>query len=286
MNLSETRELLNRRSLHLRRDLGQNYLVDGPRADQLVQLAGVQDGDTVIEVGTGLGALTRAIAARASRVVTLEIDAGIVAALREEVLLPASVELHHADALKTDLASLVGNEPCARCCLVANLPYSAATPLLRVLLNQRDVFRDWSVMVQREVAARLIAEQGAKDYGSFAVLHAVAARVERLTDVAASAFFPVPNVVSSFVRVRPRDAGSGAPDNVELLRIERVIRAVFGQRRKTITNGLKAGGFGDQAPEALERAGIDARARAETIEPERLRTLAQAVFELGGFGAH
>ncbi|MEE3330565.1 MAG: 16S rRNA (adenine(1518)-N(6)/adenine(1519)-N(6))-dimethyltransferase RsmA [Myxococcota bacterium] len=285
MNLSETRNLLERRGLHLRRDLGQNYLIDGARADQLVELAGVQPGDTVIEVGTGLGALTRAIAARAERVVTLEIDGGVVRALREEQLLPGSVELQHVDALKIDLKGLVGSSPRERTCLVANLPYSSATPLLREMLDHREVFRDWSVMVQREVAARLVAEVGSKDYGSFAVLHSVAARVERLTDVAANAFFPVPNVVSTFVRVVPHRDESSPPDNQELLRIERVVRAVFGQRRKTIANGLKAGGFGAEAAAALERVGIDARVRAERVGPEGLRSLAQALYDLGSFGS-
>jgi len=285
LNLSETRELLERRGLHLRRELGQNYLIDGARADQLVELAGVQPGDTVVEVGTGLGALTRAIAERAERVVTLEIDAGVVRTLREEQLLPATVELQHVDALKTDLKGLIGSSPRERTCLVANLPYSAATPLLREMLDHREEFRDWSVMVQREVAARLVSEVGSKDYGSFAVLHSVAARVERLTDVAANAFFPVPNVVSTFVRVVPHGEESSPPDKQELLRIERVVRAVFGQRRKTIANGLKAGGFGAQAAAALERVGIDARVRAERVEPAALRSLAQALYDLGSFGS-
>ncbi|MEZ4216401.1 MAG: 16S rRNA (adenine(1518)-N(6)/adenine(1519)-N(6))-dimethyltransferase RsmA [Myxococcota bacterium] len=281
MNLARTRALLAERGLRLRRELGQNYLVDDARAAQLVAHAGVEPGDVVVEVGTGLGTLTRALAARAARVVTIEIDAGVVAALRDLALLPDAVELVHADALDVDLAALVPPPP-ARTRLVANLPYSAATPLLRRMLDLRDTFASWSVMVQREVAARLVAGAGEDDYGSFAVLHALAARVERVVDVAPQAFFPVPKVVSSFVRITPL-RGEGEPDRDELARIERVVRALFARRRKTIKNGLEGGGFGAAGLEALARVGIDARERAERLEPAALRALARALDELGAF---
>lgn len=284
MSLARTRALLAERGLHLRRALGQNYLVDEARAARLVELAGVEAGDLAIEVGTGLGALTRALAARAQRVVTIEIDAGVVAALREEALLPANVELHHADALELDLRALASDSPREQTCLVANLPYSAATPLLRRMLDLRDVYRSWSVMLQREVAARLVARAGEDDYGSFAVLHALAARVERLADVSPQAFFPVPNVVSSFVRIEPL-RGQGEPDTAELARIERVVRALFARRRKTIKNGLEGGGFGAFAADALARAGIEPRERAERLEPAVLRSLARALEELGAFAS-
>ena len=203
MNRSQTRELLDRRGLHLRRELGQNFLVDVPQAERLADLAGVQAGDHVLEVGTGLGALTRALAARAARVVTLEIDSGVAAALREEALLPEGVELHHVDALEADLAGLLGDVPREHAKVVANLPYSAATPLLRVLLDQREVFASWSVMVQREVGERLAAQPGERDYSSFAVLHALTARVDVVAELPAEVFFPAPKVVSSFLRVTP-----------------------------------------------------------------------------------
>jgi len=138
VNRAATRALLERRGLRLRRELGQNFLVDDGRADRLAELAGVDADDTVLEIGTGLGTLTRALAVRAARVVTIEIDAGVVAALHEESLLPSGVELVHADALSVDLASLLGAAPREHAKVVANLPYSAATPLLRRLLDLRD----------------------------------------------------------------------------------------------------------------------------------------------------
>ena len=272
MNLADTRALLERRGLRLHRERGQNFLVDSARAERLADLAAVVPGDVVVEIGTGLGALTRALASRARRVVSLEIDAGLVAALREEALLPDNVELQHVDALEVDLAERVAGVPREHARVVANLPYATATPLLRLLLDQRDCFADWSVMLQREVAARLTARPGQRDYGSFAVLHALTARVEVLAELPPGAFFPVPRVVSSFVHIVPVADDPLSSD--ELRAVERVARAAFGQRRKTLVNALRGGGFGQGASGAIEELGVDPGARAETLEPEVFRRLA------------
>lgn len=271
------RALLDRRALHLRRDLGQNFLIDSGQAGRLAQLAGVEAGDLVIEVGTGLGALTAELAARAARVVTIEIDAGLVRALREEALLPENVELVHADATRFDLGSLVSGAG-GPVRVVANLPYSAATPLLRKLLDLRQSLEDWSVMLQREVAERVIGRCGTKDYGSLAVLHALTVEVERAAELSPKVFFPAPRVRSTFLRVTPlRDALLA---DGELARVERVVRAAFAQRRKTIRRALASASFcpsGDGLLGALARADIDPRDRAERIEPQRLLSLARAL---------
>jgi len=273
------RELLARHGLRLSRELGQNFLVDEGIAARLAQLAGVEQDDTVVEVGTGLGVLTRALAARAHRVVSVEIDAGLVRALEAERLLPENVELIHADALALDLADLLGR--CGpRVRLVANLPYSAASPLLRRLLDWRDRLLDWSVMVQREVAARLDGACGGRDYGSLTVLHRLTVSVSRLMDLAPGAFFPAPKVHSSFLRIEP--LARPLLEEGELKSVERVVRAVFNQRRKTIANALRGGGFapgGDRGPieAALEEAGIDPRARGEIVPPEQLLALSRAL---------
>ena len=147
MRAAELREVLSRRGLRLKRDLGQNYLLDDELADRLVQAAGVEPGDRVIEVGAGLGVLTRALARAGASVTAIEIDAGIVRALREEALLPEGAELVHADALAVDWQPWLA-EVAAPVRVVANLPYSAASPLLRKLLDLRGQLADWSVMLQ------------------------------------------------------------------------------------------------------------------------------------------
>ncbi len=141
MSVESVRALLERYGLRLQRERGQNFLVDSAQAARLADLAGVESGDTVIELGTGLGVLSRALAERAAQVVTVELDAGLVRALRCEDLLPPNVELLHADALALNLEELVARQsPPVR--VVANLPYSAATPLLRRLLDLRGLLRD------------------------------------------------------------------------------------------------------------------------------------------------
>jgi 16S rRNA (adenine1518-N6/adenine1519-N6)-dimethyltransferase len=282
VSVARVRDLLARHGLALSRDRGQNFLVDDSLADRLARLAGVEAGDAVIEVGTGLGILTRALAATGAQVFTVEIDAGVVRALRAESLLPESVRLLHADALAIDWDVLVDEAKAAsraspsgsgRVRVVANLPYSVATPLLRRWLDLRHRLADWSVMVQREMAARLTAPTGHSDYGSLAVLHHLCVRARRETDVNPRAFFPAPRVHSTFLRFTPRTDDGLAPGELE--QVERLARAGFGTRRKTLANALRTAGMGEGAAEALSAVGIDPRARAESVSPERWLALAR-----------
>jgi len=278
VSLRFVRDTLDRHGLRLQRDLGQNFLVEEGLADRLALLSGVEAGDCVIEVGTGLGVLTRALARRAERVVTIEIDSGLVAALREDALLPDNVELLHADALEVDLRGLVRDFGKARVRLVANLPYSVASPLLRRLLDLQHDLVDWSVMLQRELAVRLVADPGSRDYGSLTVLHRLVAYVSREMDLRPGCFFPAPKVDSSFLRVFPRE--DSPLEHGELPEVERVVRALFNQRRKTILNGLRAAGLSassdkDALLAALAAVQVDARQRAEKLEPEVLLALAR-----------
>jgi len=284
MNTSALRELLDRHGLHLSRDLGQNFLTDADLADDLARRAGASEGDFVIEVGTGLGVLTRAIAGRAKQVRSVEIDAGLVRALEAEELLPANVELRHADAREIDWESWIA-EADGPVRVIANLPYSVATPLLRRMLDLRHLLEDWSVMIQTEVADRLTSTTGDKAYSSFSVLHRLTADVDTIASVAPGRFFPRPKVDSSFVRVWPR-ANSPLAEG-ELEAVERLTRAAFSQRRKRVTNGLSriAERTWPELAKADQRAalearladvGIDAGLRPERIEPEAWLALARA----------
>lgn len=280
MSAGAVKAWLGRHGVVARKDLGQNFLVDASLGARLVDLAGVAPGDLVIEIGTGLGALTRALASRAARVVTLEVDAGLVRALRAEGELAANVELVHADALKCDLAAFAAGAAAGRVRLVANLPYSASAPLLRRLLDLRGVLADWSVMLQSEVARRLLAAPGSRAYGSLAVLHRLCVDFSKEMELSPNCFYPVPKVHSTFVRITPRAQQLVGPD--ELPAVERVLRAAFAKRRKTIINSLRDGALGaehsvDALRDALARARIDPMARAEVIEPERLLELARAL---------
>jgi 16S rRNA (adenine1518-N6/adenine1519-N6)-dimethyltransferase len=273
LSAGEIRALLARHGLAARRSLGQNFLVDPRRAEKLVALAGVAPGDAVLEIGTGLGILTRALAARGARVTTIEVDPGLLRALRAEALLPDGVRLVEGDALAQDLAALLEVEPPPRR-VVANLPYSVAAPLLRRLLDLAGRLEDWSVMLQRDVAARLLAAPGTRDYGSLTVLHRLVVDTRRCDELAPGCFHPAPKVRSTFLRMLPlRPAPLGAD---ELVRVERLVRAAFGTRRKTLANALRAAGL-EGASELLAAAGIDPRARAEALAPEIFASLARAL---------
>jgi 16S rRNA (adenine1518-N6/adenine1519-N6)-dimethyltransferase len=280
VSVTDVRSFLARHGLAPHRDRGQNFLVDASQAAQLVDLAGVQCGDSVIEIGTGLGILTRALAARAARVVSVEVDAGIVRALRAEGVLPESVELLHADALQLDLRELVRRVP-APVRAVANLPYSVSAPLLRRLLDLAADLSDWSLMLQRDVVDRLLAAPGSKAYGSLTVLHRLVVDVERKRKLGPRCFHPVPKVDSTFVRFVPHATSPLRPG--ELARVERLVRAAFSTRRKTLANALRGAGIaapGAVAPAALlANVGLDARVRAEEVSPVEFLALARALAE-------
>lgn len=273
MSAAEVRAFLDRHGLAAHRDLGQNFLIDAHLAERLVALAGVEAGQGVVEIGTGTGVLTRALAARGARVTSIEVDAGLVRALRAEDALPAGVKLVHGDALALDLEALV-RERGPRARVVANLPYAISAPLLRRLLDLREHLVDWSVMLQRDVAQRLLAAPASRDYGSLAVLHGLTVTLSRVMDLSPRCFFPVPRVRSTFVQMRP--IGSCELTREGLSQVETVVRAAFSKRRKTLANALRGAGI-EAAPEALARAGLPASARAEQIAPEGFLRLARAL---------
>lgn len=272
MSASRVRELLERHGLAPSRELGQSFLVDPDLARALVREAGVEPGDRVIEVGAGLGILSCALGEACERVVSLEVDSGLVRLLEAEAFLPANVSLRHADVLDTDLAALVAElgGPARPVRLVANLPYSVGTVVLRRVLDVREALAGWAVMLQKEVAERITAEPGSPSYGSLAVLHAITCQVRRTRDLAPRCFHPPPGVTSSFLRITPRADALLVPG--ELAAVERIVRAAFGQRRKTLVNALRGGGLSpspepDAIRAALEALGHEPRVRAERLSP-------------------
>jgi 16S rRNA (adenine1518-N6/adenine1519-N6)-dimethyltransferase len=283
LKVGEVRAFLEAHGLAARRDLGQNFLHDERVAEKLARIAAVESGDRIIEIGTGLGILTRALAARAGRVITVEVDSGIVRALRRQAALPANVELIHGDALDLDLDRLTG-EGGGPVRVVGNLPYAVASPLLRRLLDWRDRLASWAVMVQKEVAGRLLATPGSRQYGSLAVLHQLVARVKIGLDVHPRCFYPVPRVTSTFLQITPRSDVSLTAE--ELRMVEDVVRAAFAHRRKTIVNSLRTAAAESSLPperlaETLAGQGIDRRARAQSLSPEQWLALARALAEAG-----
>lgn len=268
-DLPPLREVIAVHGLDARKRLGQHFLLDLNLTRRIARAAGPLDQGLVVEVGPGPGGLTRALLLEgARRVVAIEIDARAIAALRElQAVAGGRLELVEGDALKIDVATL--GPPPRR--IVANLPYNVSTALLVGWLHQAGQIADMVLMFQKEVVDRLAAAPRSKDYGRLSVLAQHVCSVQRLFDVAPSAFVPPPKVVSSVVRLRPRAEGCLA----DLRLLEKVTAAAFGQRRKMLRSSLLS--VFTRPVEVLEGLGIPATARAEELSVAEFVRLAGAL---------
>ena len=256
---------------------GQHFLSDPSILESIVEAAGIEEGDRVLEIGPGCGTLTWALLKAGARVRAIEIDTQAAAFVREQLGGGAEGELTvvQGDALARDLSEELGEEGPWRC--VANLPYNVATPILFALTEHRARFACLVLMFQREVAQRMVATPAQRaDYGVLALmtrLYYAEARIE--TVLPPGAFYPPPKVHSALVVLEPLPQ-TRLPDPEQRARFERIVKAGFGQRRKTLPNGLKSAGYDKaRAREAMEQLGLDPRARAETLDFETFAELAR-----------
>jgi 16S rRNA (adenine1518-N6/adenine1519-N6)-dimethyltransferase len=257
---ADVRRLLDEYGLAPSRARGQNFVVDPNTVRRIARLAGVGAGDKVVEIGAGLGSLSLALAETGAEVTAIEVDAGLLPALRR-VVEPAGVTVVEGDALRLDWSSLLG--PTGPWVLVANLPYNVATPLVAELLDGVPAIGRMLVMVQREVGERLAAVAGDDAYGAVSVKVAYWATAKVVGRVPATVFHPVPNVESALVRIdrRPAPAVSGDVDPAWLFRL---VRTGFGQRRKMLRRSLAS-----LVPaEAFMAAGVRPESRAEELGVE------------------
>lgn len=266
----EMAELLDRHGVAPRRRLGQHFLADPNIVRKVVAAAGVQPGDLVVEVGAGTGTLTRALGETGCRVRAYEVDEGLRPVLAEAVGHLPAVEVRFADALAVLPDELEGGP----WVLVANLPYNVGTPLLLKLLRTGPQVQRFVVMVQREVADRLAAPAGSRTYGLPSVVVALTAEIRREFTVPPQVFFPPPQVESAVVTLSRREAPALRERALELA------AAAFGQRRKMVRRSL-AGTLADP-DRLLTAAGINAKLRAEQLQPEDYVTLAREEQQSGG----
>jgi 16S rRNA (adenine1518-N6/adenine1519-N6)-dimethyltransferase len=243
--------------------LGQNFLADPNLLDAIVRDAGLSADAVVLEVGAGEGVLTGRLAAVAAHVHSIEIDRRLEPALAAIAVLP-NVSLHWGDAMKLDLTGL---QP-APTAMVANLPYSVATPLILRTIEQLPSLASWTVMVQKEIADRLRAAPGSRTYGSPSVVAQLACEVELVRRVDPAVFRPRPRVDSAILRLR-RTGPAGDPVTLAL------VRAAFAHRRKSLARSLEHGRAGSLAPAraALAELGLPEDARAEALSPEQFAAL-------------
>jgi 16S rRNA (adenine1518-N6/adenine1519-N6)-dimethyltransferase len=257
-----------------RKRFGQHFLEPAWIA-RLLEALSPRPDDTFLEIGPGRGALTLPLAGRVHRVIAVEIDRDLVALLRERI--PGNVEVVECDFLNLDVAGLLGDARPVR--VVGNLPYNVASPILFRLLEAAEggrVLQDATVMLQREVADRVVAAPGTGAYGALAVQLQLQADVSRLMNLPPGAFRPPPKVHSSVIQLRFR------PPQVEVGDVkafERLVRGLFLQRRKTVANALKpvAHAAGREAADVLSRAALDGRRRPETLSLDEIARLSRAM---------
>lgn len=286
MNLSSpaaVAALLRRHGLHPRRRFGQNFLVDANTLAKIVGAGNVGPGDRVLEIGTGLGVLTAALAeavTESGQVVTVEVDRDLLPALTDTVAALPQVRVVSADALALAwpqfLSERFSDGP--RIKVIANIPYNITTPLLTTLLAQRGRFGVIVLLVQKEVAQRLAAAPATPDYGSLSVFVQFHANVETVGIVSRRVFLPAPDVDSAIVRLTPFAAPPVSVSDEK--QFFAVVRAAFGQRRKALVGALSGdpalGWTRERAVAALAAASIDPGRRGETLSLEEFARLAAA----------
>jgi 16S rRNA (adenine1518-N6/adenine1519-N6)-dimethyltransferase len=276
----EARAALKDTAFAPKKRLGQNFLVHDRVLESILRLVELTAEDEILEIGPGLGSLTRRLVARARRVLAVEIDRFLVEKLRAGDLgSHPALELIHGDILKFPLESIL---PDRKIKLVANLPYSISTPVLFRLFELRDRFSFFVLMVQREVAERMASAPGTKSYGSLSVWCQVYGRIAAKVPVAPEAFFPRPKVRSMVLKLELHPEPLVSKDEVPVL--QGLVRAAFGQRRKTLRNNLMTWlKIGREEVDCLLRSqGIDPRRRGETLSVEDFVSLARILksFEL------
>lgn len=265
-NPSELKTLLTRHGFHFSKAMGQNFLIAAWVPERIAEESGVDAETGVLEVGPGVGCLTRELSERAGKVLAVELDQRLQPVLSETLAGCENTEVLFRDVLKQNLPQLVEETfPGLRPAVCANLPYNVTSPLLTAFL-EAGCFDTVTVMVQREVAHRLCAKPGTADYGAFTIFTQWHAEPEILFDVSPGCFLPAPKVTSSVVHLKVRKTPPVSVQSEK--RFFQVVRAAFNQRRKTLVNALSAGlndVTKEQAAAAIQACGFDERIRGEAL---------------------
>ena len=259
-----TRHILSAFHLRASKRLGQNFLVDRGVVQGIVDAAELSPADTVLEIGPGIGTLTQGLAETGARVVAVELDKKLPAVLAETLKGYDNVTIVPGDILKLNISEILGLPNRSRFKVVANLPYYITTPILMTLLEQRLPIERLVTMVQKEVAVRMTARAGSKDYGALSVAVQYFTVPRMVMDVPPRSFLPAPEVTSAVIACHVQDVPTVRPADEKLF--FRLVRAAFGQRRKTLLNALTGAGLTKE----MSRAGLTAAGIAENMRGEQL----------------
>ena len=273
-----TKEVVNKHNFKFSKSLGQNFLIDDNVIDRILEGARLSETDRIIEVGPGIGTLTREMGKVAENVVAIEIDKTLIPILKETLSDLDNVEVVNEDILKVDVQGLINEKlnggPVK---LVANLPYYITTPIVMKFLEEDIPVTDIVVMVQKEVADRMNAKPSTKDYGALSVAVQYYCDTEIVAKAPRHMFVPQPNVDSIVIGLHVRDEKKYVVDNEDIF--FKTVKASFGQRRKTLLNSLGGLGFlsKDEIREALQAANIDEKRRGETLSIDEFANLSNEI---------
>lgn len=271
-----TSHILKAFGIHASKRLGQNFLISPGIVSGIVQAAEIEKGDRVLEIGPGIGTLTQGLAEAGAIVTAVELDKKLPAVLAETLKGYDNITIIPGDILKTDIKALMGDEPFK---VAANLPYYITTPILMALLEQKLPITHIVTMVQKEVAERMTAVPGGKDYGALSVAVQYYTKPEIVLEVPPRSFMPPPAVDSVVIACRVLAEPSVKVSDEKLF--FKVVRSSFGQRRKTLANSLKSSGIEKEIiNKALEKANIEPTRRAETLSLQEFAALTEAIAEL------
>ncbi len=275
------RQFFAARKLYPKKQLGQNFLTDPAFAEMIVHRAEILPDDVVLEIGAGLGALTIPLARAAQKVFAVEKDRQILDILKTEILVRniSNVEFMDHDVLKLDIKALA-NTIGRQIVVVGNLPYNISSQILIQLIKARDVLNRAVLMFQKEMAQRITAQPGCKDYGRLTVMLLYCSEIRKIADVKAALFFPKPNVDSEVLNIRFTQTDSGFAKDEDFL--FKVVKAAFSKRRKTLKNALAGSDLDIDRPtvqHVLEKVGIDPIRRAETLHVEEFVRLSNSLLE-------
>lgn len=281
------REILTSRNLAPRKSLGQNFLIDANIQQKIIEAANVGPDDLVLEIGPGLGALTQSLVERAGQVVAVEYDKGLFQSLLEIFRNQVNIRLLNQNFLETDLPGILdaGWKEEYHCKVVANLPYYITTPVIFKLLEAPIHWESMIFLVQKEVADRICAGPGNKEYGALTVMINFHGKPEKVMNVPKTVFYPAPQVDSTVIRITAQQLSQ--PLNERRLQIapclHRVVQAAFGQRRKTILNALSSlePYFSDkkECNLILDKLGIDHQQRGETLTLDQFLSIAAEMYQ-------
>ena len=264
--------ICKRFDIKMSKKLGQNFLIKRGIVDEIVKAADLQEGEPVLEIGPGIGTLTQGLAQSGAHVTAIELDTRLLEVLDTTLAQYSNVTIVHGDVLQLDVPSIMNNEPFK---VVANLPYYITTPIIMSLLESRLPIERLVVMVQKEVALRMVAKPGTKDYGALSVAVQYYTKPDIVLDVPPKSFLPAPAVTSSVIRCVLRD--KPPVDVIDEKLFFRVVKAGFAQRRKTFANTMKTTGLSkDRIEELLAKANIDGQRRGETFTLQEFADVANA----------